>query len=461
MRCVYRYVGRSGARGLAVALLFLGQPARVVPAEDGESQAGDGAATNALIFKKRPRRQYTSAVTINAPDAAVSAPVMPKEESRRPAMEAPDMAGSPLMGRNSTQSTMQGAPGGKRRTARSQKDRDREEEDWLLTPQQRIQKEIDILSGKEEEKEEESYGWLADEVESIREEKVKERDRRKQQEEEEAEAEELAAIMGRTLPGGQTQQRSPGLMRDDRGRLQMPVGSEQRRGFGADATNTVSAPALRVRTDDGSDRGMSAGGEGAPRGAGREDPQPSAASGSSGSRNELQRLNERYAGAVAERNADGRRTADAGESPERAAASGGPRTERTADAQQTGTGIASPFAWNSSSGGGYAGLPASVAPSIMPAPGSASAASPGNTRGSGWTIPSGSAGAAGSSASGSGSLLGSRWPSPPPAASPNLSPAGGTGRPGATAPLRTPFMNPMTPGLQGGTGYGNFPARGP
>ncbi len=445
-----------------MAFLWLCQPARVVPAGAGESEAGDGAATNALIFKKRPRRQYTSAITLNAPDAAVSTPVEIQEETRKPVMDAMESTAAPVVGRNSAQSMMQIAPGAKRKATRSHKDR--EEEDWLLTPQQRIQKEIDILSGKEEEEEDkESYGWLADEVESIREEKVKERDRRKQQEQEEAEAEEIAAIMGRGLPGGQALQRSPGLMRDDQGRLQMPAGSEQRRSFGANATNTVSAPALRVRTDDGTDRGLAAGGEGGGRGPGAgaaaEPPTASAASGASGPRNELQRLNERYAGAAAERGPEGRGTSEAREGAE-GTPGGESRTDRTTGAPQVSTGITSPFAWNPSSGGGYAGLPASVAPSIMPAPGGGAAA--GMPR-SGWTVPSGAAGAAGASTPGAGFLSGSRWTTPPAAASPNLtpSPAGGAGLPGVTTPLRTPFMNPMTPGLQGGAGYGTFPARRP
>ena len=405
---------------------------------------GDGATTNELIFKKRTRRKYTSAVSINRPEGAVSAPVEEEKDDHAAEME-PNREGISV-GRHSTQSMMQIAP---RMPSRQGKDRKKEEEDWLLTPQQRIQKEIDLLSGKEEEEEEESaYGWLADEVESIRDEKIKEQERRRKQEEEEAEAEEIATIMGRDLFGAAAEKRATGLLRDHRGRLQLPAGSEQHSGFGTDGTNGISAPSLRVHDEDRRDAAMArhtgGGGRGADAAPGREDARGSPASSAGGGPGTAPGIATEMPGHES-KTADGRRpSADRGAQP--------------ADAQPVSTGVPSIFSWNQRSGGGYAGLPASVAPSIMPAQGSA----PAGIAGGGWTVNAGGSPSSQGSPGGLSRLSETRYSYSSPSAGPDPGIRASAGSPaGGVSTIRAPFMSPMTPGLQGGSGYGTLPARRP
>lgn len=423
-----------------LGLLLLGHP-EGVPSASAEEEAGSaGATTNELIFKKRTRRQYNSAVTINRPEGVVSAPVE-EEEDHRPMGTEPRREGLSV-GRNSAPSMMHGTP---RKPQRSGRDKKKDDEDWLLTPQQRIQKEIDLLSGKEEEEEEESaYGWLADEVASIRDEKIKEQERRRKEEEEEAEAEEIAAIMGRDLFGTAVEKRTTGLLRDDRGRLQMPSTSEQRPGFGSDATNSVSAPALQIRDRDGADaeiaRRSADGGLRTEAPRDREETRKTPSSPGGGT----------FPGVAADTKTGGQaaRTVDG----KRPSAEEGMHASAT---QPVSTGVPSLFSWNSGSGGGYAGLPSSIAPSITPAQGSGPASGA-------WIFNSG----APSGAQGGQANL-SRWTetrysydsqSARPLQGTRLQPGGAAG--GASV-IHTPFMNSMTPGLQGGSGYGTFPARRP
>jgi len=433
-----------------LALFLAGQPVGVLSVAGEEEAAADGASTNGLIFKKRTRRQYTAAVTINKPEGAVSAPV--EDEEDRDGSMGVDLTRDVLaIGKHPGQGSMQIQPGGPRRPLRAGKERKKDEDDWLLTPQQRIQKEIDLLSGKEEEDEPgESYGWLADEVESIRDEKIKEQERRRREEEEEAEAEEIAAIMGRDLFGSAVEKKTTGLMRDDRGRLQMPAGSEQRRGFGADATNSMAAPTLRIRNNEAAGADMAhrsaESGRGPDAGAAREDTRGAQASAAGGELGKLNRAADDHGSGNAPRGTDAR-------SP--SVAAGGAANE----AQPVSTGVPSPFPWNPRSGGGYAGLSASVAPSILPAAGAPSAA--GGASGS-WTFNSGLNANPAGSQDGAGRLSGTRYTyeSQRTAPAPGFRTQADRSAGGAST-IRTPFMSPMTPGLQGGSGYGTFPARRP
>lgn len=427
-----------------LVLLLSAHPDGVLPAAAEDDAVSDGSTTNGLIFKKRTRRMYTSEVSINRPEGAVSAPVEEEKDDRAAKIEPNRQEVS--VGRNSVQRTMQITP---RMPSRQGKDRKKDEEDWLLTPQQRIQKEIDLLSGKQEEEEEESaYGWLADEVESLRDEKIKEQERRRKQEEEEAEAEEIAAIMGRDLFGSAAEKRATGLLRDDRGRLQLPAGSEQRGGFGADGTNGISAPSLRVQDEDRRDAAMARRPAGGVRGAdaapGREDAKGSPASSTAGGPGTVPGIAAKTPDHESN-TADGRKP-----SSERGA--------QSAELQPVSTGVPSIFSWNQRSGGGYAGLPASVAPSIMPAQGAASA----GIASGGWTVNSGGSPGSQGSPGGLSRLSETRYSYTSPGAGLDRGIRASEGSPaGGAATIRTPFMSPMTPGLQGGSGYGTLPARRP
>ncbi|OQW97780.1 MAG: hypothetical protein BWK77_00875 [Verrucomicrobia bacterium A1] len=361
----------------AAGILVAGAPVHAVDPVAPDAGIGtNAAATDELIFKKRTRRLYNSSVTMDAAGAAPAAPVESKAGPARQDSAAPEDAPmrSSLVGRNTTPAMQQGPQGSARKAMRAAKERKKDEDDWLLTPQQRVQKEIDLLSGKDEE-EEESFGWLADEVQSLREEKTKKHEERNRQEAEEEEAGEIAAIMGRDLFGNATGKKPlHGLKREDRGASRPALGGSVRERFGSEATNSLSAPGLRIRDADPEE------------------------------------------GRMADR-ADGKAEA----SPK---APGG---------------IPSPFAWNSSSGGGYAGLPSSLAPSIMP--------------------PAGSYGPGGSSGL-ARPEFGRGWATPPPSGGAGLSPRVDM-RPPVGQPVRSPFMNPTASGLQGGAGYGTLPGYRP
>jgi hypothetical protein len=433
----------------AVGVLLAGEPARAADPIGPDAEIGaDGAPTNSLVFKKRSRRQYNSKVTMDGADAAPAAPAEPKAGPAREADAAPESAPvrSSLIGRSTAPSMMQNPAGSARKAQRAAKDRKRDEEDWLLSPQQRVQKEIDLLSGKEEE-EEESFGWLADDVESLREEKTKKLEERSRQEAEEEEVAEIAAIMGRDLLGSSGQKTSlRGLMREDRGEPRTAFGVAARETFGSTMTNSLSAPELRIRDADPEEGRMSERADGNPR---QVLAQPHGAEGSAAgpakAGNELQKLNERYTGTSSETRKD-EAAAAARETPGSTART--PEGKKDASSEASG-GIPSPFAWNSSSGG-YAGLPSSLAPSIMPPAGASGAG------GTSYRPPAGPGGSSGLARP----EFGRGWATPPPSGGAGLSPRVDM-RPPAGQPSRSPFMNPSASGLQGGSSYGTLPGPRP
>jgi hypothetical protein len=431
--------------------LLAGAPVHAEDAAAPDTAIGaDGSATNGLIFKKRSRRQYNSKVTMDGADAAPAAPVEPKAGPAREPDAVPEAAPerSSLIGRSKVPTMMQNPAGSARKAQRAAKDRKRDEEDWLLSPQQRVQKEIDLLSGKADE-EEESSGWLADDVESLREEKTKKMEERSRQEAEEEEAAEIAAIMGRDLFGSAGEKTSlRGLKREDRGGPMTAFGSAAREQFGSAMTNSLSAPELRIRDADPEEGRMSDRADGNPR---QTIAQPRAADGTAAgpakTGSELQKLNERYTGTSPET----QKEAAAAEAARDATGGTARKPEGKTDTPSGASGgIPSPFAWNSSSGGGYAGLPSSLAPSIMP--------------------PAGASGAGGTSyrsLPGSGQSpslarpdVGRGWAAPPPSSGAGLSPRVDM-RPPVGQPARSPFMNPTASGLQGSGGYGTLPGPRP
>lgn len=433
------WTGRIAAA--AVGTLMAGGPVHAEdPVAPGAEIGADATATNELIFKRRPRRQYNSLVTMDGSGDAPAAPVEPKAGPARGDDAAPESAPmrSSLIDRSLTPTVQQGPQGAARKAHRAAKDRKKDEDDWLLTPQQRVQKEIDLLSGKEEEEEEGSFGWLADDVQSLRDEKTKRQEERSRQDAEEEEAGEIAAIMGRDLFGN-AREKKPlhGLMREDRGTSRPARGSSVRERFGSEATNSLSAPELRIRDADPEERRMAERADGNPRQTfAPHRGVDGSATGTGTAGNELQKLNERYTGTAPDFHKGEAATAAARET------AGG--TARNAEGKTEGSpgapgGIPSPFAWNSSSGGGYAGLPSSIAPSIMPPAG---AYSPGGTPGPARTD------------------AGRAWAVTPPPGGADLKPRVDM-RPPAGQPGRSPFMNPTASGLQGGAGYGTLPGSRP
>lgn len=434
-------VAAVGALIFAQAGTSFGQEAAKEPV--GVSEGG----TNGLIFKKRPRRVYTSSVTLNAPDATPDAP-MPDEERKDHDDSGNLSRGSEALSSKSKPFSGMQAPDnqGSRPSRMARERAKKNEEDWLLTPQQRLQKEIDVLSGKEEEEEKKDGGWLVDDVQNIRDKKTREQEARVRQEEEDAEAEEIATIMGRDLFGvGHEGPQDPARLRDDRGRLKMPGGTAA-----SATTNASSSQASTIR-----DRQDGAGGMGSRATTARDLGQTrggATEAGGSGA-GERDRTNPKNASAQS-----GMRQDSAGSTASKAggedrspgsSADGGRDTTRQ-------SGIPSPFAWNSSSGGGYAGLPASVAPSIMPSARDGAPASAFTSPGAAPSLPS----LGGVSRMTPGNSGANRF-SPYSSSTPGPGPAAQTPMPSRAStapPMRTPFMSPMAPGLQNGGGFGTLPA---
>ena len=356
--------------GAATIIFWAGVPGSCA-AQDATAKeivAADNSITNGLIFKKRTRRKYTSTINMNRPEETPEAPAEPQDEKESDRENLLDGAGNAAESilRPSMAPTNPGLRPSSRRmhTGRGKKD---EEEDWLLTPQQRIQKQIDLLSGKDSEEEDEKksgFGWLADEVADIRQKKEEEQEEQQRQADEDAEADEIASILGRDLFGdAAATDAAQGLLRDDR--TQMRNVTAHPSIFSQGTTNRFSAPSLRMGKRGG---GYSETRDSRSADAGNRTDGNSANStpaGGGGRENELEKLNARVTTGGPAKSSSPLSTQASHSAIE------GTTDKTGANRESMGSSaiVSSPFSWDSTSGGGFAGLPASVAPSIMPSTG--------------------------------------------------------------------------------------------
>ncbi len=381
---------------------------------------GDTGATNDLVFKKRTRRRYDSVVIVDP--APVALPAAPEAAP-------PVISGGPDTATDSPAIDLSRPHPGSRpltpaRPGRPARRPETREEDWLLSPEQRLARELARISGIEPEEKtdtEEEPGWLASDIRVLEEQRRKKHEEEARLREEEEEAEQIAAILGRDLLA---------TLRSD-------TTSSRMFGFGGHPTESGMA-GLRTFSTNASPSQQS-----------REPPEVASQPPlTTVTKHEPRIERPEETGSAALRGAPDSRSAAGpaalagGErGPSRPSADAPPAWSASPDPPAPTPSVAPPlFDW-SPRGGGYAGLPSSVAPSPqtriagLPRPPPAlSPSSPGS-----WT-PS----AASEAASGGGS----RTPSFSPFASSTLAPATPAERRPAIEPIRTPFLAPA-PGTIG------------
>lgn len=179
----------------AQELAFSADPARDTPQPDTA-----GTATNDLIFKKRPRRRYDAKVILGeSPENLPAVPtpsdpvspvgaMMPRTDSDRPSLDLThNLPGRP-------------APS----ASRAARQRRTDDEEWLMTPEQRLAKELEKMSGADDEqsKEDLKKEWLVREVIHLVEARKEKESKNLQRKTEDDEAEQIAAILGRDLLAG-------------------------------------------------------------------------------------------------------------------------------------------------------------------------------------------------------------------------------------------------------------------
>ncbi|MCX7819989.1 MAG: hypothetical protein N2652_12415 [Kiritimatiellae bacterium] len=287
----------------------------------------------------------------------------------------------------------------------------KEEEDWALTPEERLARELKRISGVDEEEDEESAdNWMARGLAALEKEKKKAREKAEEEQRAEEEAEQIAEIMGRDLFAG---------LRNDHTTTAIFAGDE--RGFRATkpTISTSPAPATAV---------------GARELAARTDApvaeRPSAAGRTAPVKPDSERMEVTSALARPASGVDASPATDAPGAGEHGVRRSTPGPEPAPLAPQL-------FQWSSSAGSGYAGLPSSLAPSVAPslkAPPPASLMS--GTSGRDRSVPSWLSTAPGSSAWSPGRPTGGSVGAPEPAVS---APPPRAGPP--LEVMRTPFLN--------------------
>ncbi len=183
-------------RLLAAALIGTGAVCAAEPAAPA-----DGSVTNELLFKKRIRRRYESQLIVEPSAQAPAAPV-----AERGASSTASPAASDLIRRGSadlpTTRTLAPPPIRPERARRPAKE---DEDDWMLTPEERLARELKRISGEEDEgdtSESSDENWMARGLATLEKERKTAREKAEEDQRAEREAEQIAEIMGRDLFAG-------------------------------------------------------------------------------------------------------------------------------------------------------------------------------------------------------------------------------------------------------------------
>ncbi len=372
--------------------------------------AAEGTSTNDLIFKKRIRRRYEAQMIVEPPAQAPTAP------SSQDAGFGPQIApAAPVRVDPTDFSKLPNFTPPPVRLERARRAAKNEEDDWTLTPEERLARELKRISGIEDEEEEtEDDNWMARGVLTLAEEQKAVREKAEEDRRAEEEAEQIAGIIGRDLFAN---------LKNDPTTTRIFSGDDRSGRVPRPSLSTSTAPTTAVGSREPAGR----------TDAPRSEP-PRGESRASAVRKTEPDRTERVAGTP-------------GSGPEPKTASDTPGTDisksRSGSAMESPSVAPSLFNWSSSSGPGFAGLPSSLAPSVAPlasSPSAAPAKSPVSP-----TIPSLSASPAPMlpSAASSPSWPPSHTALSSPGGPPSAAPAARSGP--AWETVRTPFLNNTPP----------------
>lgn len=291
----------------------------------------EGNVTNELLFKKRIRRRYEGQLTVEPAAAAPSAPVMEK----KPALAVEKEVGVPAPRETIDFSTTRIFSPPNMRPDRPRRASKEEEDDWTLTPEERLARELKRISGEEDSTNEASdENWLTRGLADLEKEKKLAREKAKEEHRAEQEAEQIAEIMGRDLFAG---------LRSDPTTTPIFSGYDRTIRGPRPSMSTSAAPSA-TETRDRTVRTDAAVTEPPTRGAYRTSARGSDAS----------QTDDLWISGTSLPN------------PKTDTVSLGSETSRAQSSVSTESPSVAPqlFKWSSSSGPGFAGLPASVAPSL-------------------------------------------------------------------------------------------------
>lgn len=365
----------------------------------------DGSVTNELLFKKRIRRRYEQHLIVEPSAQAPAAPV-PEKAASSPA--APDASVATQRGSLDLSTTHRIIPP-PLRPERVRRPSREAEDDWTLTPEQRLARELKRISGEEDDTSDTGdQNWMARDLVALEQEQKSVREKAEEAHRAERETEQIAEIMGRDLLAGLRSDPTTTAIfsGDERARSPRPSLSTSA------APSSVTASREPVARTDAPVAEPPRGGRAA---ATRSPPERTDDPAAPPSPDPDSKLAADILGGDMSRS----RAVAPTESP-----SVGPQL----------------FKWSSSSGSGFAGLPSSLAPSVAPSlktPAAPLTAPP--------TLPSApSLGVAPPSWSPSAASLSSWSPTRPALSSFAVPPDSPSPTPRAGSPLepvRTPFLN--------------------